>query len=48
MSDVKTLRIDDIPHYEGERGIPGIKFRTAGRALDVSAWGMNVLEIEPG
>jgi uncharacterized cupin superfamily protein len=48
VADVKARRIEEIPHYEGEGAIPGIKFHTAGRELGVSAWGMNVIEIEAG
>jgi uncharacterized cupin superfamily protein len=48
MADVKATTIDDIAYYEGPNAIPGIRFRAAGGALGTSAWGMNVLEIEPG
>jgi quercetin dioxygenase-like cupin family protein len=42
---LKTIR--DIEAYAGPGAIPGIRFRTARQALGVSAWGMNVLEIDP-
>jgi uncharacterized cupin superfamily protein len=48
MSDVKTRTIGEIPYYQGPNAIPGIRFRTAARELGVTAWGMNVLEIDPG
>lgn len=48
MTDVKAMRFDEIPHYEGPNAIPGIRFRTAGRELGVTAWGMNVLDIDAG
>ena len=48
MSDVKAKHLDDIPYYSGPNAITGIKFRTAGRDLGVTAWGMNVLEMDPG
>jgi uncharacterized cupin superfamily protein len=48
MGDVKAKRLDEVPYYEGENAIPGIKFRSAGRDLGVTAWGMNVLEIDAG
>jgi uncharacterized cupin superfamily protein len=48
MADVKAKRFDEIPHYEGPGAIPGIKFHSAGRELGVTAWGMNVLEIDAG
>jgi mannose-6-phosphate isomerase-like protein (cupin superfamily) len=48
MGDVKISRIGDIPPYQGPHAIPGIRFRPAGREIGVSAWGMNVLEIDAG
>ncbi len=48
MTDVKAKHFEEIPYYQGANTIPGIKFHTAGRDLGVSAWGMNVLAIEPG
>jgi mannose-6-phosphate isomerase-like protein (cupin superfamily) len=47
MSDVKARHFDQIPYYQGPNRIPGIKFHTAGRDLGVTAWGMNVLAIDP-
>lgn len=44
--DVKNFA--NIPYYQGEHAIPKIRFRPARAALGVSAWGMNVLELEPG
>ncbi|HHO49416.1 MAG TPA: cupin domain-containing protein [Deltaproteobacteria bacterium] len=38
----------EIPAYEGPHEIPGIRFRHARRILGVSAWGMNVLELQAG
>ena len=48
MHDVSIARIAEIAPYEGPGAIPGIRFRAAGHALGVSAWGMNVLELDPG
>jgi uncharacterized cupin superfamily protein len=48
MSDVKAKHFEQIPYYQGPHRIPGIKFHTAGRDLGVTAWGMNVLAIDPG
>ena len=48
MADVSAKHFDEIPYYQGPNAIPGIKFHTAGRDLGVTAWGMNVLAIEPG
>lgn len=38
----------DIPAYSGPGAIEGVHFRAAGSALGVSAWGMNVIEIDAG
>jgi uncharacterized cupin superfamily protein len=48
MSEIKARTIEEIPYYQGPNAVAGIRFRTAGRELGVTAWGMNVLEIEPG
>ena len=48
MADATLKKIDEIPAYAGPNAIPGMRFRPAGRALGVTAWGMNVIEIDPG
>ncbi len=48
MADVKLLRIEEIEAYSGPRAIPGIRMRGVARALGVTAWGMNVFEIDAG
>jgi len=49
MADVIVKRIDEIDWYKGPNAIAGIRFRPAARALGVTAWGMNVIEIfDPG
>ena len=48
MTDVTAKHIDEIPYYQGKNAIPGVKFHFAGRDLGVSAWGMNVIAMEPG
>jgi uncharacterized cupin superfamily protein len=48
MNNVTIKTIDECDYYKGPNSIPGIRFRTAGRALGVTAWGMNILEIESG
>ena len=40
--------VTEIAHYQGEHAIPKIRFRPARAALGVSAWGMNVLELDAG
>jgi mannose-6-phosphate isomerase-like protein (cupin superfamily) len=47
MADVTIKQVAEMDYYKGPKALPGIKFRTAGRELGVSAWGMNVLEMEP-
>lgn len=48
MNDVTIKRLDQLDFYQGEHEIPGIRFHSAGRQLGVTAWGMNVLSLEPG
>jgi len=48
MSEIKARTIEEIPYYQGPSAIPGIRFHTAARELGVTAWGMNVLEIDAG
>ncbi len=49
MTDtIHSVSISSIPAYEGPHAIPGIRFRAARQALGVTAWGMNVLELDPG
>jgi mannose-6-phosphate isomerase-like protein (cupin superfamily) len=48
MSNLKAKHVSEIPYYQGPNAIPGIKFRMAARDLGVTAWGMNVLEIDAG
>src|SRR3954470_21360598 len=48
MADVIVQRIEEMDYYKGPNAIPGIKFRGARAALGVTAWGMGVIEMEPG
>lgn len=48
MSEVTVKRIEEIEPYAGPHALEGIRFKPAAKALGVTAWGMNVLEIEPG
>jgi quercetin dioxygenase-like cupin family protein len=48
MVDVTVKRVEELEFYQGERALPGIRFRYAARGLGVTAWGMNVIEMEPG
>ncbi|MEM9195609.1 MAG: cupin domain-containing protein [Myxococcota bacterium] len=45
---IRILPIDRIEPYAGPHEIPGIRFRPAARSLGVTAWGMNVIEIDAG
>lgn len=45
---IEHKNVTEIPHYQGEHAIPKIRFRPARSALGVSAWGMNVLELDAG
>jgi uncharacterized cupin superfamily protein len=48
MTELIVKSIEDIAAYAGPHAIPGIRFRTAGPALGISAWGMSVIEMDPG
>jgi uncharacterized cupin superfamily protein len=48
MSNPTIKRLDELDYYRGEHEIPGIRFHYAGKQLGVSAWGMNVLSLDPG
>lgn len=47
MGAVTVKGIREFAAYEGPHEIPGIRFRAVREALGVSAWGMNVLELDP-
>ncbi len=47
MSDFTVKSVSELEFYQGPHAREGIRFRYAGKALGVSAWGMNVLEIAP-
>ena len=48
MSSITVHAATAIPFYEGPHAIPGIRFRHARQALGVSAWGMNLIDLDPG
>lgn len=48
MDTIDVQNIDSIAPYSGPHAIPGIRFRPAREALGVSAWGMNVIDFDPG
>lgn len=48
MNDIRVKNIDDIEPYSGPYAIEGIRFRPAREALGVTAWGMNVMQLDPG
>ena len=47
MEPVVIKNVEEVEHYQGEHEIRGIRFRPAGRALGVTAWGMNAIELDP-
>ena len=44
---VTIKSIEQLDPYDGEHRFEGIRFRAAREPLKVSAWGMNVLELDP-
>lgn len=48
MADVQVKGLDEVEPYSGPGEREGIKFRAVGRALGVSALGMNAIEMAPG
>ena len=48
MDNVTTQHLTDIDAYSGPQELEGIRFRPAAAALGVTAWGMNILEIDAG
>jgi mannose-6-phosphate isomerase-like protein (cupin superfamily) len=48
VSDVTIKRIDEVEPYRGPNTLAGIQFRPAGRAVGVTAFGLNVLNLAPG
>ncbi len=48
MSEIEIKAIDEVAPYSGPEVREGIRFRPLASALGVKAWGMNVLELEPG
>ena len=48
MEKIVVKQIEQIEAYSGPHAIPGIRFRPAREALGVSAWGMSVIELDPG
>ncbi len=48
MDDITVKSLESCAPYEGSHAIEGIRFRHVRDALGVTAWGMNVLELDPG
>lgn len=48
MKDITIKKITEIAPFTGPHELPGIQFRPVREALGVTAWGMNVLELEAG
>ncbi|MEO1175384.1 MAG: cupin domain-containing protein [Myxococcota bacterium] len=47
MNEITVKAISEVEPYAGEHAIPGVRFRAVRDALAVTAWGMNVIEIDP-
>ena len=47
MNGITIKKLSDVAPYAGPSEISGIRFRPLRGALGVTAWGMNVLELEP-
>lgn len=47
MNEIKKTNIADVAPYAGPHAIEGIRFRSVRPAVGVTAWGMNVIEIDP-
>jgi uncharacterized cupin superfamily protein len=48
MKNIRKKEVGSLDYDLGKHAIRGIKFRYAARELGVTAWGMNVRELEPG
>lgn len=48
MSGLEIKEIDEVDPYRGPNSRAGIDFRAVGRALGVTAFGMNVIDMAPG
>jgi uncharacterized cupin superfamily protein len=48
MSEIQIKEIDEVEPYRGPQAREGIEFRAVGRALGVTAFGMNVIDMAPG
>jgi mannose-6-phosphate isomerase-like protein (cupin superfamily) len=44
---ITVQNVKEMQFYQGDQAIPGIRFRAARQAMGISAWGMNVLDLEP-
>jgi mannose-6-phosphate isomerase-like protein (cupin superfamily) len=48
MADVILKKIEQLEYYSGPKAVEGMRYRCAAKNLGVTAWGMAVIEIEPG
>lgn len=46
MDTIIKKNIAEVAAYAGPHAIPGVRFRPLREALGVSAWGMNVFELD--
>lgn len=47
MAEYTIKHLDEFDYYKGEGEEPGIRFIYAGKGLGVTAWGMNIIKMEP-
>lgn len=47
MDKYTIKHIDEFEYYHGEKSQPGMRFVYAGKGLGVTAWGMNVIKLDP-
>lgn len=47
MADYTIKHLDEFDYYKGEKAREGMRFVYAGKGLGVTAWGMNVIKMEP-
>lgn len=47
MPDYSIKHMDEFEFYQGENEVEGMRFIYAGKGLGVSAWGMNIIKMDP-
>lgn len=47
MPNYTIKHLDEFDYYKGADAEPGMRFIYAGKGLGVTAWGMNVIKMDP-